>query len=173
MECDTCFNAFLHCALTSPRRLRVSDSTRCTIGTRDPVNGQTSTYRCGLASLNDWRLWNVQPISLLRFFPLVCQEYILFYICTIISGNLHWNWPNFLSHESLRQKITRWRTTYLKKVLLCFIGISFPLVSCRKLISSSSLGFVSSWFSIHENKNLHLHCKLRQPIKQRQLTLGD
>ena len=32
----------------------------------------------------------------------------------------------------------------LKKVLLCFIAISFPLVSCRKLISSSSLGFVSS-----------------------------
>ena len=34
----------------------VSDSVRCTIGTRDPFDGQTSTYRCGLASLNDLRI---------------------------------------------------------------------------------------------------------------------
>ena len=85
---------------------------RCTIETRDPVDGQTSIYRCGLASLNDLRIWNVQPKCLLRLFPLGCQECMLFYICTIISGNLHWNWPNFLSHGSLRRKITRWRTTY-------------------------------------------------------------
>ena len=108
-----CFNAFLHGALTSLRRLRgAGQYARCTIETRDPVDGQTSIYRCGLASLNDLRIWNVQPKCLLRLFPLGCQEYMLFYICTIISGNLHWNWPNFLSHGSLRQKITRWRTTY-------------------------------------------------------------
>ena len=34
----------------------VSDITRCTIETREPVDGRTSTYRCGLASLNDLRI---------------------------------------------------------------------------------------------------------------------
>ena len=57
VECDTCFNALLHGAPTSLRRLRgAGQYARCTIETRYPVDGQTSIYRCGLASVNDLRI---------------------------------------------------------------------------------------------------------------------
>ena len=118
---------------------------RCTIETRDPVDGQTSIYRCGLASLNDLRIWNVQSKCLLRLFPLGCQEYVILYMY-YNQRKFALELTQFFKSRELTAEDHTMKNYILKKVLLCFIGISFPLVSCRKLISTSSLGFVSSWF---------------------------
>ena len=123
----------------------VSDIARCTIETRDPVDGQTSIYRCGLASLNDLRIWNVQSKCLLRLFPLGCQEYVILYTY-YNQRKFALELTQFFKSRELTAEDHTMKNYILKKVLLCFIGISFPLVSCRKLISISSLGFVSSWF---------------------------